>query len=320
MDIRTTNIVHCNNCGSTAFSQLASSIDFEYGTCENEFKFIRCSDCCLVYLRTRPDVTELSVIYPKDYIPHRFNEHLGPLISRLRNFVQKRKVRSIAPYAHPGAVIVDVGPGSGELLRILRDLGDPTWRLYGIDFADEAIENVNRLGLETVKARFEEVEWSDTPPQAIIMNQVIEHLEDPAFAVAKAYEMLAPGGVLCVETPCVDSWDARLFRERYWGGWHTPRHWVLYEEKTLKALMRSRGFEVVETSYLLSPNFWLQSLHHLILERWRKPRVAAYFDVSFLPLLAIASGLDVIQRLVSGRTSNFRMVGRKPTNGGTYVP
>ena len=314
--VQTVDITTCNNCGSESSDPLAVSIDFEYATCSNEFSFSRCRECGLVYLRNRPDVAELSVIYPADYIPHRFNEHLGPVVSYLRNLVQGQKVKSIAPYAPAGSVIVDVGPGSGDLLRILRDLGEPSWRLIGVDFADEAIACVESLGLEGVKGRFEEIEWSGSPPQVIIMNQVIEHLEDPATAVAKAYDLLCPGGVFVVETPCVDAWDAKLFRGRYWGGWHTPRHWVLYDQDTLAALMRRHGFEVIETTYLLSPNFWLQSLHHAISERWRMPRFAKLFDVKVLPMLALASAIDVGQKLLAGRTSNFRMVGRRPAHRG----
>ena len=310
--IPTVEIATCNNCGSASSEGLAVSIDFEYGTCGNEFKFVRCSDCGLAYLQNRPDVSQLSVIYPSEYIPHQFNEHLGPLVSWLRNSVQSKKIQAIAPYAPAGAVIVDVGPGSGEFLRILRDVGDPSWRLFGIDFADEAIENVERLGITGIKARFEEVEWSEAPPQIIIMNQVIEHLENPAAAVAKAHEMLAPGGAFVVETPCVDAWDAKMFQGRYWGGWHTPRHWVLYDQDTLANVMLRHGFEVVETTYLLSPNFWLQSLHHYISERWRMPRLAKAFDVKFLPMLAFASAVDLGQKVFAGRTSNFRMVGRRP--------
>lgn len=138
----------------------------------------------------------------------------------------------------------------------------------------------------------------------------IEHLDNPFHVVNRAFELLQPGGVLIIETPSVEGWDAKFFRKRYWGGWHTPRHWNLYDQHTLEFLLRKNGFEVVEITYLLSPNFWLQSLHHLTAERLAMPKIAKFFDVSFLPALVLATVVDYLQKILHNRTSNFWMVGR----------
>lgn len=310
--IETVEAVTCCSCGSRETIEIARSRDFEYDTCSNEFRFARCSACGVVRLIDRPSITALEVIYPPEYIPHRFEEHLGPFIARVRAAVQGRRVRPLRALFGADAFIVDVGPGDGELLRSLRAYGPSSWRLLGVDFSATAVETLRTSGFEAVHSRFESLVWDLEPPDAVIMNQVIEHLEDPAAAAARAFEMLAPGGLLVVETPSTDAWDARLFRRRYWGGWHTPRHWVLFEPATLSAMLERVGFEVIETTPLLSPNFWLQSIHHAVSERWRAPRLAAFFDVSHVVPLAAASGVDIVQRAVRGRTSNFRMVGRKP--------
>lgn len=308
-----TLLVICNNCGSDSYEEIATSKDFEYETCNNEFTFVRCTSCGLVYLQNRPCTSELSVIYPPDYIPYHFNEYLGPLIAGFRNFVQKSKIQAIAHYAQPECTIIDVGCGSGELLRIAKKLGDSSWHLIGVDFAEEAMINLKRFNIEGRQGRFETMSWEKSLlPQVIVMNQVIEHLDDPFQVVACAFDLLQPGGVLIIETPSIEGWDAKLFQKRYWGGWHTPRHWNLYDQHTLEFLLKKHGFEIVETTYLLSPNFWLQSLHHLIVDRLAMPRLARFFDVSFLPALVIATGVDYIQKSLHNRTSNFRIVGRKP--------
>jgi hypothetical protein len=144
------------------------------------------------------------------------------------------------------------------------------------------------------------------------MNQLIEHLDDPSAAVIKAYDILKPGGVLFIETPSTDAWDYRLFRRRYWGGWHTPRHWHLFRVETLSDLVRRSGFKVVETKHILSPNFWLQSIHHFLGERVGTSRLARLFDVSVLPSLVFATAIDVVQVATTGKTSNFRLVAQKP--------
>lgn len=307
-----TRIVACNSCGCKAFDLVAKNIDFEYGTCTNEFRFVKCKECALVYLQNRPTINSLRTIYPDDYIPHHFNEHLGGLIARVRNFVQAKKVNPIKNYASRDSLIMDIGSGSGELLRIIKQHGDASWQLVGVDFSERAIRNLEKIGIRGVMSRFEELDWQETAPDVVIMNQVIEHLEDPRQAVEAAYRILAPGGVLLIETPSLDGWDAKWFASRYWGGWHTPRHWNLYINETLAHLFTAADFEVVETTYILSPNFWLQSVHHYLSERKFLKRFAVFADVSCFPALVLATALDMLQKLVRGKTSNFRMVGRKP--------
>jgi hypothetical protein len=118
--------------------------------------------------------------------------------------------------------------------------------------------------------------------------------------------------VILIETPSVDAWDAKLFWKRYWGGWHTPRHWTLYTPETLTDLLRSHGFDIVGKKALLSPTFWLQSIHHWMLEQSSLRRFAQLSDITHIVPLAISSTLDAIQLVATGKTSNFRMVGRKP--------
>lgn len=291
---------------------LGRGVDFEYETSNDEYMYVRCKGCGLVYLKNRPDVSELGVIYPDEYIPHRFNEYLGSFVSRLRNFVQKKKVDLIRRLAGDQAAIMDVGFGSGELLKLLNQFGPKGWRLYGADMSAEAVAHAELVGITAQQARFEDLSWQYEPPDILIMNQVIEHLENPDVAIAKAFEILKPGGFFVIETPSVDAWDARLFRERYWGGYHIPRHWYLFDEKSLGSMIDRHGFEIVDVEYILSPNFWLQSVHHCIKEKCHAPRLAKLFDVSFFPALFLASGLDVLQKLVTGKTSNFRMVVYKP--------
>ena len=72
--LTTEQITGCNSCGSPDQTIVGRSPDFEYETCVNEFEFVECNACGLVYLRDRPTSDQLNVIYPKSYIPHRFEE------------------------------------------------------------------------------------------------------------------------------------------------------------------------------------------------------------------------------------------------------
>ncbi|MFN8058175.1 MAG: class I SAM-dependent methyltransferase [Vicinamibacterales bacterium] len=311
-EIRTT-LVSCNTCGSTSAREVGRSRDYEFHSCTNEFVFVECRECGVIYLQNRPDLAELRTIYPPAY--YDYNEYLGTFVTWLRSLAQRGRITPIARYAAPGAFIVEVGCGNGELLRALKAYGDPSWRLMGIDFSSEACAFVERHGIDARCGRFEALEWHDRPPDVVIMNQVIEHLDDPRRCVRRARELLAPGGVLIVETPSTDAWDADWFRPRWWGGWHCPRHWNLYTPATLAGLFEREGLTVVETTFLLSPFIWCHSLQNLVGERLGWTRLARAFSERVVPTLVLVSALDVVQRWVHGRTSNMRMVGRRPTEG-----
>jgi len=302
----------CNSCGSGAAEVVSRSRDFQYDTCSNEFSFVRCKNCGLVYLRDRPAVSTLDIIYPPNYGPYNFEKRVGSFINKFRDFVQSKKIAPIIKLAPLDAVVVDVGCGGGALLRIMRRLGPRGWRLVGVDLSDAAIRKLADDAIEGRAGRFETMEWNLASPDVIVMNQVIEHLDNPSGVVRRSFELLKPGGILLVETPSVDAWDARLFWDRHWGGWHTPRHWTLYTPDTLSALAQGHGFELVEVKHILSPTFWLQSVNAWMIERPALRRFAGFFDIKNFVALTLATSLDYVQLWSTGKTSNFRLVARKP--------
>ena len=272
--------------------------------------FVECDDCDLVYLKNRPTLETLPIIYPQNY--YTYHRSLGSFIGRIRSFVQRGKARKMRQYLSPGAVVVDVGCGTGELLKSLRTIGGSEWRLIGVDMSNEAIVQLGSDGIEGRVGRFEELDWNDELPDVIIMNQVIEHLEDPRASVKQAFRLLKPGGRIVVETPSVDAWDARLFRKRFWGGWHCPRHWNLYSADTLARLLREQGFEILTTTFLMNPYGWTHSFQNLVAVGFTSPRAAGLFSERVFPFLALCCAIDVVQKGVRGKTSNMRMVARKP--------
>ena len=126
------------------------------------------------------------------------------------------------------------------------------------------MERLRESGFEVIAAPIDR----DQVPQAVdvfVLNQVIEHFARPGELVAVLAGALAPGGHLVIETPDTGGLDARWFSRRYWGGYHIPRHMVLFNQANLRILVERTGLQVVETARLSSPAFWVQSLHHRLL-------------------------------------------------------
>lgn len=302
----------CFLCGAGEAVVLCSTRDFCYETCSNEFQYVRCAGCGHVYLKNRPSLTAIEVIYPENYLTYDYEAHLGGLINKLRSFVQRAKVAPLRRHAASGDVILDVGCGGGDFLALVQRYGDPSWQLYGVDFSPAAIKQLTQRGQKGIEARFEEMQWDGPPVGAIVMNQLIEHVADPGASIRKSFELLRPGGALIMETPSLDGWDARMFRRRHWGGWHAPRHWNLFTPASLRRCVEAAGFEVAEVKHILSPFSWLHSVQYTLRDRFGLGRIARWSDVDRIVPLCIAGTIDVLQLALTSKTACMRLVARKP--------
>jgi SAM-dependent methyltransferase len=80
------------------------------------------------------------------------------------------------------------------------------------------------------------------------MWHVIEHLPDPARALAEARRLLRSGGVLLVGAPNFGSPEARLAREG-WFHLDVPRHLTHPTAAWLRGALEDAGFSFREASY-----------------------------------------------------------------------
>ncbi len=308
-DIKLTE-VNCPICDQCSDEITASGYDFEYATTDHEFTFRRCPACKVVYLSPRPVPSELSRIYPPEYNPFHFNKIRNPIIRWGRQYTQKAKASAIRKLLGETANVLDVGCGSCALLSLLKKLAPPGWRLYGNDMSEDALLQAENLGFEKIKGRFEEVETAQRF-DLIILNQTIEHLDDPVKIIEKSAELLLPGGILFIETPCILGLDAKCFRRRYWGGYHIPRHWILFSPDALKSLLHQHGFRVVETKFLASPSFWIQSFHHYFLDHGYSKYWVKFWQFRNPALLALFVLLDRLTIAFGHPSSNVRVVASK---------
>lgn len=305
--------IKCNLCGSSEFSKVAEGIDFEYKVTTDNFKMVKCNNCSLVFLNPRPALSELDTIYPKNYIPYRFDDYLSPFVQNLRMKVQKSKVKSLKKFIKmkkEETKIWDVGCGGGFFLECLRKFGNSNWELTGIDISRKAIEKIRANGFLAKLIRFETLQNINEEIDVIVLNQVIEHLDDPKAVIKKSYEILKKNGIIFIETPSLDGWDAKIFKSRYWGGWHFPRHWTLFTFETLKKMLEKEGFRVINKQYILSPNFWAQSLHHAAMEKKIPQWIVNLFDCKNPFILSFFSAVDLFQILFN-HTSNMRVIAEK---------
>lgn len=307
--ISTRQVESCIGNVMSGSTPAAEGYDFEYLSCSNEFELRRANDVDVIYLSPQPAPDALPVIYPPHYGPFQFHEMRGPA-RWARDLVQGKKAGAILSLAGPQGRILDVGAGSGILLRHIARVRGSRERLWANDFSEEILEPLRSEGFKTIAGRAEHLEPEERF-DVITLNQVIEHLENPPAVVARLSRLLAPGGFLFLETPSIDGLDARIFSRRYWGGYHIPRHFWLFNQTSLAQLIEGAGLRLYEVRYLASPVFWIQSLHHALLDHgWR--RLSKFFTEKNPVLLAPFTAFDLARIACGGKTSNIRIVAQKP--------
>jgi 2-polyprenyl-3-methyl-5-hydroxy-6-metoxy-1,4-benzoquinol methylase len=305
-----THAAVCPICSEAPDEPHAAGPDFEYDTTPGvEWSFVRCSRCDVILLSPCPDESSLGTLYPSNYYAYDFStkQSLG---FRVKALLDQRSVRAYLDVAVPGLPILDVGCGDGRLLTMFAAQGVARERLYGMELDPRAVEQARGKGLNVSLGRFEDVDYAPRSFGLVVMQQVIEHVINPRDVLTRVHDLLAPGGAVVLETPNAASWDHWLFSRRYWGGYHIPRHLVLFNAKSLSRLLDTLGFRVERVRHLASPAFWIQSIHHLLADRGAPKGLVNFFGTQPPNPLTLGAftALDGVGKLF-GITSNMRIIG-----------
>jgi SAM-dependent methyltransferase len=168
-----------------------------------------------------------------------------------------------------------------------------------VDFEPKSIEAAKARGLSGVARRFEDFE-TDERFDLIMMLNLIEHMAEPVAMLGKARGLLAPGGVVWLQTPNFRSLDAQLFRHHNWGGYHCPRHWVIFSEDGLRRALSTAGLEPASFARAQGGAFWAASIAGI--RRSRRPPAGPELPRplvryrSFMPLAASGAAFDLATR------------------------
>src|SRR5262245_26233020 len=176
-----------------------------------------------------------------------------------RRRTSRRLLELVSRHAGLGRLL-EVGCGHGLLLDEARRAG---WDVLGVEPSSSTGGHARDvLGLDVRDATVEQLDPAvDGRFAAIVLADVIEHLDDPAGAVRACRGLLADGGVLLVVTPDPDSRTARLAGASWWG--FLPAHTFLLPRRTLRALLAGEGLELVEDRGLrrtFSLGYWMAGL------------------------------------------------------------
>ena len=153
---------------------------------------------------------------------------------------------------------------------------------------------------------------------------MLEHVEDPAAALARVHGWLRPGGVLLVGVPNLDSMQARLGGP-VWFHLDLPRHRTHFTATGIRTLVERSGFEVAAVEHRLlehnpfglwqtlvnrvapTPSWLFHALKRNARLRLRGRRVPTALALPLAPLAAAAEAVAD----VAGRGGSVAVLARR---------
>lgn len=243
----------CPICGTPDAAVYALAEDRLLGIGRGRFRLCRCGSCGCIFQHPLPDAAALAAWYPKAYWwAEDRRSGMARLVSRVersyREWVTLDHVRFLErSTAGCGPSLLDIGCGSGTFLHLARERG---FLAHGMDISEHAVAAARELHhLDVRQGDIGSDIWQGCNFDIITMFHVLEHLPDPARALAFAGSLLKPGGVLILQTPNAASLQARIFGAR-WYGLDVPRHLINFTPRALALLVERAGFSCrIETRF-----------------------------------------------------------------------
>jgi len=301
----------CPVCARTG-AAYAVARDIEYFTSPEIFQYCRCADCDLLYIDPVP-ADRLRAIYPPNYYSF-VDAGKKSAVVRCKEWLDKQAFRGFLEDIDSDFInVLDIGGGSGWLAGLLRDIDPRIVKTQIVDIDQGAKSLAEDAGHRFFCGRIEDFATNDRY-HAILMLNLIEHVADPIAVLKKTSELLAPGGRIYVKTPNFRALDATLFKDKNWGGYHCPRHFVLFSRESFSLAASKAGLAVDDFGYTQGAPFWSVSILEM-LRRWglvsvSSERPAIYHPL--MPLLQAASAAFDFARAPFAKLSQMIVILARP--------
>lgn len=169
------------------------------------------SDGGLHYLKTLDPIDSLPAEVDQKSLTNETEYYIDKQLQHSRERFEKQ-VKVITDFV--GDVdnlrILDIGSGGGLFLSLLQEKGAIT---KGIELSDPRIIYARtKYKLDIVKTPIEDSYWDDFKNHfdVVTMWDVIEHVNFPNAILRRSLELLKPGGLIAIDTPCRDSFYHRF--------------------------------------------------------------------------------------------------------------
>lgn len=304
--------ITCPICQSTHSKLLSSVKDVEYFTSFEYFHYYQCLDCYIIFLNN-PPVNDLHIIYPDNYYavkgPNANDSNFMCLLEGIKNKLDTKSFsKALKKVSSTKINCLDIGGGSGWVMNLVRNSDSRVSETTILDINKQSSNLANANGHRFICGLVETLEIQNEFDFVLLLN-LIEHVEDPRLVLSKIYNSMNSGGILYIKTPNTDSINRYIFGSKYWGGFHAPRHWVLFNKENFSKLAKSSGFIIENFTYTQGAPQWAASILGTFFKGDKN--VPMHSDIKFSLLLFFFACIDYL-RLPFFKTDQMIFLLKKP--------
>jgi 2-polyprenyl-3-methyl-5-hydroxy-6-metoxy-1,4-benzoquinol methylase len=209
------------------------------------FRHVKCQRCGLVYV---------SLILREDILEQYCRSETAwsaVLDSQPQQEMDRLKYQyglDLVSWRLPRRRLLDIGGGGGAFARLATEDG---WQVTTLELNQESSKRLASQGLKVIVKHLEMADLPSGGFDLISLWEVLEHLVDPGLTIREIRRLLAPGGLLLVLVPNVESLATRLLHEksRTFGGHSHLNH---FSPRTLESLLKKSGLAGLELETVIT--------------------------------------------------------------------
>lgn len=246
------------------------------------YKLAHCPNCGMEWLDPQPDDATLERIYRQEYYDAWGVQDDAEVTRSLKRSMFRRLLAPVVRRHAPGSRLLDCGAALGYLMEEAAAAGLEPFGVELSEFGANAI--ADRFGRDRVfHGPFEEATFGGVDREAfdiITMIDFLEHVRDPAAMLAKAFNLLRPGGTLVILTPDASSLSCRMMGPRWLH--YKLEHLYYFSVRSLRSLLGREGFRDVRVGRAIKTT----NLHYV------SHQLSKYPHPVLTPLITIAHRLS----------------------------
>lgn len=241
---------HCVACGSSEISLWGARESRGIGIDKMLFDLSKCRICRCIFINPRPSKKLLETIYARSGHSLREPISLEQVMLLEKEYpnstVDSARLITIAKdYFFKNNInkkieVLDIGSGYGFYTAAAIRGGFYVTAINPSVWENNVFERMN--GFRPIQKFFEDADFSQNF-DLIILNQVLEHIDDPLAFLNRIQSILSDVGVVAIAVPNLDSYLVKLGKDG--GVFWIPEHLNCFTKKSLLRLLARANMDVV---------------------------------------------------------------------------